>query len=437
MKLIIQFVLIVSFVYLIHAAIPKGVHRKYKNSYNQWLNIKQKWRNSYQYTLYRSSWVGFRSSLTVFVVAGKVVSREYESSFGGKKKENWVEKENQLYTHDAGWKAEESSTIDKVYSTCLKSIDVPAPVNGQEYRVTFEADKANYNFILEYDLTHVYDLHLLEEGPSTKMSCTRDEVFDMFKKMYTIRRMEMAADQLYKSKLIRGFCHLSSGQEAVPVGMKAAMDRDDSLITGYRAHGWTHIMGKGGSMHKYAPNFYVGNGIVGVQVPLGAGIAFAHKYRGEPNVCMVLYGDGAANQGQVFETFNMASLWRLFCIFVCENNQFGMGTSTARASANPFFYKRCEYIPGLWVDGMDVLAVRQATKFARDWCIYRHRKQVDYIRKFRDPINTFSQKLIEAGIATEKDFRDIKKDVEEIIMSARKHAEEDSEPDVDELYSHV
>ncbi|CAF1237860.1 unnamed protein product [Adineta steineri] len=343
--------------------------------------------------------------------------------------------------------------------------------------------KASSGTTLEYDTPKAYKLHMLEKGPSTHVSCNREEGLEYYKKMQVIRRMEASANNMYKSKLIRGFCHLYSGQEAVCVGMKAAMDKNDSLITAYRAHGWTYMMGvsvtgilaeltgkktgcaegRGGSMHMYAPNFYGGNGIVGAQVPLGAGVAFAHKYRGESNVCIALYGDGAANQGQVFEAYNMAKLWSLPCIFVCENNGYGMGTSTARASANPNFYTRCEYIPGIWVDGMDVLAVREATRFARDWCTsgkgpmimematyryfghsmsdpgtsYRTREEVQDVRKSRDPITSFREKVIEANLATDEEFKNIDNEVKKIIEDAENHAQNDPELHVDELYSHV
>jgi pyruvate dehydrogenase E1 component alpha subunit len=169
---------------------------------------------------------------------------------------------------------------------------------------------------------------------------TRDEALDIYRKMQSIRRLETSAGNLYKEKIVRGFCHLYSGQEAVAVGMKASMRQQDNIISAYRVHGWTHLMGvsvngvlaeltgkkggcargKGGSMHMYSPNFYGGNGIVGAQVPLGAGVALACQYKGNGGVCLSLYGDGASNQGQVFEAYNMAYLWKLPCIFICENN---------------------------------------------------------------------------------------------------------------------
>ena len=199
--------------------------------------------------------------------------------------------------------------------------------------------------------------------------------------------MEMAADALYKAKKIRGFCHLSVGQEAIAVGIENAITPTDTVITSYRCHGFAHMRGasvksilaelmgrrsgiahgKGGSMHMFTNGFYGGNGIVGAQVPLGAGLAFSHKYRGDKDVCFDLYGDGASNQGQVFESFNMAKLWNLPVIFCCENNKYGMGTAAARSSAMTEYYKRGQYIPGLKINGMDVLACYQASKFAKDW----------------------------------------------------------------------
>ncbi|KAH0513363.1 Pyruvate dehydrogenase E1 component subunit alpha, somatic form, mitochondrial [Microtus ochrogaster] len=232
------------------------------------------------------------------------------------------------------------------------------------------------------------DLHRLEEGPPVTTVLTREDGLKYYRMMQTVRRMELKADQLYKQKIIRGFCHLCDGQEACCVGLEAGINPTDHLITAYRAHGFTFTRGlpvrailaeltgrrggcakgKGGSMHMYAKNFYGGNGIVGAQVPLGAGIALACKYNGKDEVCLTLYGDGAANQGQIFEAYNMAALWKLPCIFICENNRYGMGTSVERAAASTDYYKRGDFIPGLRVDGMDILCVREATKFAAAYC---------------------------------------------------------------------
>ncbi|XP_062335948.1 pyruvate dehydrogenase E1 component subunit alpha, mitochondrial-like isoform X5 [Osmerus eperlanus] len=232
------------------------------------------------------------------------------------------------------------------------------------------------------------DIHRLESGPPVVAELTRDQGLQYYRTMNTMRRMELKADQLYKQKIIRGFCHLYDGQEACAVGIEAGINLSDHLITAYRAHGYTYTRGvpvkeimaeltgrkggvakgKGGSMHMYAEHFYGGNGIVGAQVPLGAGIALACQYQGNNQVCVTLYGDGAANQGQIFESYNMAALWKLPCIFICENNKYGMGTSVERASASTDYYKRGDFIPGIRVDGMDLLCVREATKFAADHC---------------------------------------------------------------------
>ncbi|KAK3097048.1 hypothetical protein FSP39_005873 [Pinctada imbricata] len=264
--------------------------------------------------------------------------------------------------------------------------------------------------------------------------------------------------------------------------MEAAITKDDSVITAYRAHGWTYIrgvsvlgvlaeltgkssgcaIGKGGSMHMYCKNFYGGNGIVGAQVPLGAGIAFAIKYRGEPNVCITLYGDGAANQGQVFEAFNMAKLWNLPCIFVCENNGYGMGTSADRASACIDYYTRGDYVPGMRVDGMDVLAVREATKFAKDYVLtngpilletatyryhghsmsdpgtsYRTREEIQQKREKFDPISTFKQKIVTANLVTADEIKKIEAEVRKEVDEAAERAKTDPEIPLKELYNQI
>ncbi|KAF7799588.1 hypothetical protein EIP86_010825 [Pleurotus ostreatoroseus] len=227
----------------------------------------------------------------------------------------------------------------------------------------------------------------LTEPPTLDVEVSKDELLGMYKTMNVMRRMEMAADALYKQKLIRGFCHLAIGQEAVSVGLEAGITPEDRVITAYRCHpfavlrggtikgvigellgrqcGMSH--GKGGSMHIFTPSFFGGNGIVGAQVPVGAGLAFAQKYLGRPTATYAMYGDGASNQGQVFESFNMAKLWDLPCVFVCENNKYGMGTSAERSSSNTEYFTRGDKIPGIQANGMDIIAVKKAVQFTRDW----------------------------------------------------------------------
>nr|CAD7441743.1 unnamed protein product [Timema bartmani] len=303
------------------------------------------------------------------------------------------------------------------------------------------------------DLSMPFKLHKLESGPSTQVSVNRDDALHYYKQMYTIRRMETAAGNMYKEKIVRGFCHLYSGQEACAVGIKAALRPYDDVITAYRAHGWAHLMGvshlgvlaeltgrqsgcargKGGSMHMYTSHFYGGNGIVGAQVPLGVGLAFASKYMGTDGVSVALYGDGAANQGQIFEVYNIAKLLDLPCIFVCENNGYGMGTSVDRAAASTTYYTRGDYIPGIWVDGMDVLAMREATRYAVNHCStgkgpiileaftyrysghsmsdpgtsYRTREEVQEVRQTRDPITSFKDKIISTELATAEELKEV------------------------------
>merc|ERR1712012_1389189 len=332
---------------------------------------------------------------------------------------------------------------------------------------------------------HPYKLHQLDEGPATTTTITRDEALRIYREMVTIRRMETAAANLYKEKAIRGFCHLCSGQEAVYSGMKAGIREQDSIITSYRAHGFTYVMGvsvlgvlaeltgrksgvvrgKGGSMHMYAKNFYGGNGIVGAQVPLGAGIAFAHQYKGDGGVNFSLYGDGAANQGQVYEAFNLAKLWNLPAVFICENNHYAMGTRQERHHGGESdFFKRGDYIPGIWVDGMDVLAVREATRFAIDYCSvqakgplvfeistyryhghsmsdpgtsYRTRDEIQEARQTRDPITGFKDRIIKAGLCTAEELKEIDLDVRKEVDTAVKSAKTDPELPLSALYEDI
>lgn len=331
--------------------------------------------------------------------------------------------------------------------------------------------------------TKPYKLHKLDQTPHSEVKLTRDECLDMYRQMNYIRRMETTLSNLYKEKQIRGFCHLYSGQEAIAVGMRKVIRDSDSVITGYRCHGWAYVMGvpisqviselcgkvtgnvhgKGGSMHLYTKNFFGGNGIVGAQAPVGTGVAFAYKYKGQDNVCYTLYGDGAANQGQVFESFNMAKLWKLPVVFVVENNGFGMGTSAERSSASTDYYSRGDYVPGLWVDAMDMPSVIEATRFASHMCrngegpvilematyryhghsmsdpgtSYRTREEIQEVRKRRDPITGFKDKLLTANLATEQELKEIETSVKKEVDAVAEQSVKQSEGPVDLLYTDV
>lgn len=307
------------------------------------------------------------------------------------------------------------------------------------------------------------------DPPANLVETSLAELAGMYNLMYKMRRMEIAADMMYKAKLIRGFCHLYDGQEAVAVGMEAALTKQDSIITSYRDHCqmlarggavkdvMAELMGKaegatkglGGSMHMYKKDahFYGGCGIVGAQIPLGAGLGLAHKYKKERNVAIAMYGDGAANQGQKYEALNMAGLWSLPVIFVCENNHYGMGTAEWRAAKSPTFYTRGDYIPGLKVDGMDVLAVKQAMSFAKNFVLdngpiiiemdtyryhghsmsdpgstYRTRDEIQSTRQERDPVERVKKLLLSKGFdSTEMKAieRDVKKEVDAAVDFAK------------------
>lgn len=333
------------------------------------------------------------------------------------------------------------------------------------------------------ELKNAFKYHKLEPEIPTTVQLKRDDAFLYYHQMQIVRKMETAAGNLYKEKVIRGFCHLYSGQEAICVGMNAALRTTDAVITAYRAHGWTYMRGvpvvgvlseltgrkigcakgRGGSMHMYSPNFYGGNGIVGAQVPMGAGIALALKYQGTDNICVSLYGDGAANQGQVFEAYNISKLWDLPCLFVCENNGYGMGTSTERASASTEYYTRGDYVPGIWADGMDIVAVREATKFAAQYlrsgkgplvmeCAtyryhghsmsdpgtsYRPREEIQDMRKRKDPITGFKDKIISANLVTAEELKAIDDKVKKEIDDAVALARSSPEPPLDDLFVDV
>ena len=315
-----------------------------------------------------------------------------------------------------------------------------------------------------------YDLNLLQ---------------DMYKKMLLIRRFEEKAGQLYGMGQIGGFCHLYIGQEAVVVGIQSAQIDGDSIVTSYRDHG--HMLacdmdpkgvmaeltgrkdgyskGKGGSMHMFSreKGFFGGHGIVGAQVPIGAGLAFSHKYNGNKNVSITYFGDGAANQGQVYESYNIASLWKLPVVFVIENNKYGMGTSVNRSSAGENLSDRGKPygIMSEIVDGMDILAVREAAIRAIDYCRsgkgpyilemktyryrghsmsdpakYRTRDEVDKIRKTSDPIENIKSLLYKMGVE-DKTLKDIDTDIKSVIAEAAKFAQDSPEPSEDELFTDI
>lgn len=357
----------------------------------------------------------------------------------------------------------------------LKAVRAPMPVAAARASaiargMATSSDLATIN--LHESSFEGYQLELL---PELTFTTEKETLLKMYKDMVVIRRMEMASDALYKAKKIRGFCHLSVGQEAIAVGIEYAITPEDTIITSYRCHGFAHMRGalvksvlaelmgrrsgvsygKGGSMHMFAPGFYGGNGIVGAQVPLGAGLAFAHKYRGEQKATFALYGDGASNQGQVFESYNMAKLWNLPCIFACENNKYGMGTSASRSLALTEYYKRGQYIPGLKVNGMDILACYQASKFAKDWCAqgngplvleyetyrygghsmsdpgttYRTREEVQHMRSRNDPIAGLKASLLDLGIATEEEIKSYDKAARKYVDEQVAEAEADAPPE--------
>jgi len=324
------------------------------------------------------------------------------------------------------------------------------------------------------------------EAPLGSNSLSKEDLLGFYREMLLIRRFEERAGQLYGMGLIGGFCHLYIGQEAIAVGMQSIKEPGDQVITGYRDHG--HMLacgmdprevmaeltgriagaskGKGGSMHMFSTkaDFYGGHGIVGAQVSLGTGLGLSNFYRDNGKVAFVYFGDGAANQGQVYESFNMAELWRLPVVYVIENNQYAMGTSVERSSAETELYKRGASfnIPGVQVDGMDVFAVREAglaaAEHARsgegpfilemktyryrghsmsDPAKYRTREEVDNVRKTRDPIDHLQEWLEKNGMADEAALKAIDSDIKKIVAEAAEFARTAPEPDPSELYTDV
>jgi pyruvate dehydrogenase E1 component alpha subunit len=322
-------------------------------------------------------------------------------------------------------------------------------------------------------------------GPGDN-SVSAEELKAYYRDMLLIRRFEERAGQLYGMGLIGGFCHLYIGQEAVVVGMQANVHEGDAVITSYRDHG--HMLacgmdpkgvmaeltgrsggyskGKGGSMHMFSreKNFYGGHGIVGAQVPIGTGLAFAHKYNGSGNVSLTYFGDGSANQGQVYEAMNMAALWKLPVVYIIENNRYGMGTSVERASAITELYRHGEAfgIPGEQVDGMDVLAVRAAGARAIDYARngkgpyilemqtyryrghsmsdpakYRTKEEVDKYRNERDPIEHVRKRLLDGKMLDEGQLKGIDAEIRKIVNDAAEFSQHSPEPDPAELWTDV
>ncbi|WP_347313124.1 pyruvate dehydrogenase (acetyl-transferring) E1 component subunit alpha [Defluviimonas sp. SAOS-178_SWC] len=319
-----------------------------------------------------------------------------------------------------------------------------------------------------------------------KSNTSKEDLLKYYREMLLIRRFEEKAGQLYGMGLIGGFCHLYIGQEAVVVGLEAAAEEGDKRITSYRDHG--HMLacgmdpkgvmaeltgregglskGKGGSMHMFSKekHFYGGHGIVGAQVPLGAGLAFADKYKDNKRVTFAYFGDGAANQGQVYETYNMAELWDLPVIFVIENNQYAMGTSMKRSTKSVTLFGRGQAygIPGEQVDGMDVLAVKAASEKAVAHCRagkgpyilevmtyryrghsmsdpakYRSREEVQKMREERDAIEHVRELLLQGGHATDDDLKAIDKEIKAIVNEAAEYAKESPEPALEELWTDI
>ncbi len=322
--------------------------------------------------------------------------------------------------------------------------------------------------------------------PAKNANVSADELKHFYREMLLIRRFEEKAGQLYGMGLIGGFCHLYIGQEAVVVGLEAVAEEGDKRVTSYRDHG--HMLacgmdpkgvmaeltgreggyskGKGGSMHMFSKekHFYGGHGIVAAQVPIGAGLAFADKYLGNGRVTFAYFGDGAANQGQVYETYNMAELWDLPVVFVIENNQYAMGMSVKRSTKSKTLWERgAAYgIPGEEVDGMSVLAVKEAGQRAVDHCRsgkgpyilevktyryrghsmsdpakYRTREEVQKMKDERDPIEAIRSMLLTGNHATEDDLKAIDKEIKDVVNQSAEFAKESPEPDLKELWTDI
>lgn len=336
-----------------------------------------------------------------------------------------------------------------------------------------------------FKLPDYLGIHRLQnENLPTTATTNKDELIKIFTNMANMRRLETVSDVLYKKREIRGFCHLYDGQEAIAEGMEQGMTRKDAIITAYRDHCQAYArgdstykilaemmarktgssQGKGGSMHYYnsKERFFGGNGIVGAQCPVGTGLAFALKYRGEDAFAVTMYGDGAANQGQLVEAANMAGLWKLPMIYICENNHYGMGTSQKRASHNDKFHQRGDLIPGLHIDAQNVLMVRETMKWAGAYVkkngplflefdtyryhghsmsdpgiTYRTKEEVMTVRQTRDPVEICRNMILEREWSTEKELKGIEKEIRSRIDSEVEQARKDPFPEHAELFTHI
>jgi len=351
-------------------------------------------------------------------------------------------------------------------------------------RKQYALNKRKSSNVVEFEKP--YDLFCLEKGPEMKTTTNKSELMGFYREMTLMRRTAIAADVAYKNRLIRGFLHLYDGQEAVASGIESELTPEDHVVTAYRCHAFLltrrcgnspdQILaelfgkkigiseGKGGSMHMYNPekNFWGGNGIVGSQVPLGAGLALAQKYLKKNTVAFTYYGDGAANQGQVFEAYNLAKLFKLPCVFVCENNHYAMGTSVERHAANTDFHNRAEYLPGIKFDGMNVLQTREVAKFAVKHAkeigpivleaetyrykghsmsdpgiTYRTTDEVAEIRASRDPIQYVANLLIKFGWATVEELEAVTSEIKAEVAAAVTKATEAPWPAPSDLFTDV
>ncbi|CAD6196071.1 unnamed protein product [Caenorhabditis auriculariae] len=328
-----------------------------------------------------------------------------------------------------------------------------------------------------------FKLHKIKNGPSTTVTLKKDEALQIYDNMKMIREMEDAGMKLYKEKKIHGFCHLYSGQEASAVGFNSAMDVDDAATTSYRCHGWAYLLGatvteilaemtgkvsgiangKGGSMHMHTKRFFGGNAIVGSQTSLGTGVAFSFKYRNMKNVAVTCFSDGSANQGQLYESMNMAQLWKLPVVYVCENNGWAMTTKSNKSAAQPDYYTRGDYIPGIRVDARDVLATREALRWAKEHCnagrgpvllesvmfrFYGHSmghpslepftpEELEGIRRDHDPILLFKKRIIDAKLVNEAEIAAIDANVRKVVDKAVVAATTDKELPEEAVYADV